>query len=226
MARKRERLRNKITGPYNVVISPPHPTEETENVQPLTFAVHALQRLVSARFRIILTLIAVFCVGALLCQQYQSRRVPAARSPLSQRAFAMCRAVAGSCDSAAEPRLYDEFIPLPGSAAASRRVWSVNCQTEGRHLNLLFNEKTGRICCAFGETRPQTDLRRAAGIATPEEALHIAPPAPQAAGNDFAQRPVHADGKTKKYPGKHRVGNQLASPAPGRFCRAPPENSD
>ena len=144
-------------------------------MQPVTFAANALQRLVLARFRIILTCVAVFGVGALLCQRYQSGRGPTPRSPLSQRAFAMCRAIAGSCESVTAPRLYDESVPLAGLGAVQRRVWSVSCQSEGRHLNLLFNEKTGRICCAFGESRALPDSpHSSAGIATPEEALHIA----------------------------------------------------
>lgn len=144
-------------------------------MQPVTFAASALQRIVITRFRTILALVALFCVGALLCRQYQLKRGPEPRAPLSQRAFAMCKQMMGSCENVTEPRLYDEAVPLPGITIASRRLWSVNCQSEGRRLNLLFNEKTGRLCCAFGEAQLSPDLHRAsAGIATPEEALHIA----------------------------------------------------
>ncbi len=145
-------------------------------MQPVKLTTHTLQRLVVARFRIILILIALFCGSAFLCNLYHTRRGPKPVSPLSQRAFAMCRAMTGSCDGVTAPRLYDETLALPGIAQANRRLWSVICSSDGQRINLLFNEKTGRLCCAFGESRSpaETPPRRAAGIATPAQALRVA----------------------------------------------------
>ena len=144
-------------------------------MRPITIIKNALRQTFATRFRIALTLVTFCCVASLLCKQYQTKRLPAPRAPLAQRAFAMCREITGACDAVSAPRLYDASVALPGELKGNRRLWSVICQSGGQRLNLLFNEKTGRICCAFGETHYSNEKgRKGAGIATPEQAVHVA----------------------------------------------------
>lgn len=144
-------------------------------MRPINFVRYALQQASAVRFRIALTLIILICVTGFFCKQYQSRRPLAPSAPFAKRALAMCRAITGSCDAVTAPRLYDASVPLPGTARGNRRLWSVSCQSEGRNLVLLFNEKTGQICCAFGDTHFSSSSGSTnAGIATQAEALHIA----------------------------------------------------
>ena len=144
-------------------------------MRPIQIITNAVQRSSAVRFRIALTVITLLCITGVLCKRYQAQQPPKPAAPFAKRALAMCRAITGSCDAVTAPRLYDESVPLPGMARVNRRLWSVTCQSEGRNLVLLFNEKTGQICCVFGDTHfSPASSSNGAGIATPQEALHIA----------------------------------------------------
>ena len=133
----------------------------------------AKQRASVLRLRLWLSLVATLCAAAIVCKYHQYEPETKPRLPLAQRAFAMCQAMNRSCENVSAPRLYDETVPLPGVAQATRRLWGVTCQTNGRHVMLLFNDKTNRLCCVFGETRIGP-VENGARINSSEAALDIA----------------------------------------------------